>query len=309
MFQENCAWAGALIYLVNWVSPSYADRIGPPKVLRRAGRLATMPWAVLLAACWPGAAGAQAPSYTAADFVNASNYSAGPFAPNSVVSLFGSNLAFGTASANGGVQLPTSLGNVSVQVSNSAVPLLYVSPSQINFLIPSGLIDGAISVQVERQGLVGPSVTLTLVDAAPAPFVDSGNFALAEDFNQNYALVNAANAAHPGDTVVLYLTGLGHTLPNPNPGEAPATAAPLANPAELSVLLNGTPVVSTLILYAGLTPGFAGLYQINLMLPMNTATNPEIRISMAGQTSPAGVLLAVEAAQPVQLDARPARKQ
>ncbi|MGA1994733.1 MAG: IPT/TIG domain-containing protein [Bryobacteraceae bacterium] len=292
---------------MNYVSPSYANaRIGLPEVWRRAGRLAAMPCALLLAAFWPGAAGAQAPSYAAADFVNASNYSAGPFAPNSVVSLFGSNLAFGTAAANGGAQLPTSLGNVSVQVSNTAVPLLYVSPGQINFLIPSGLIDGAISVQVERQGWVGPTVTLTLVDAAPAPFVDSQSFVLAEDWNQNYAVVNAANPAHPGDTIVLYLTGLGHTVPNPNSGEAPATAASLANPAELSVLLNGAPMDPTLILYAGLTPGFAGLYQINLMLPMNTTINPEICISMAGQTSPAGVLLAVE---PVQLDARPARKQ
>jgi uncharacterized protein (TIGR03437 family) len=265
-----------------------------------------MPCAVLLAAFWPGAAGAQAPSYAAADFVNASNYTVGPFAPNSVVSLFGTNLAFGTAVANGGAQLPTSLANISVQVSNAAVPLLFVSPGQVNFLIPSNLIDGAITVQVERQGLIGPTITLTLVDAAPAPFTDTQNFVLAEDWNKNYALVNAANPASPGDTVVLYLTGLGHTLPNPNPGEVPATAAPLANPAELAVLLNGAAVNPTYILYAGLTPGFAGLYQINLMIPPNTPANPEIRVSMASQTSPAGVLLAV---QPLQLDARPARNQ
>jgi uncharacterized protein (TIGR03437 family) len=306
MFRENCGRAGALIYLVNCVSPSYGHvKIGLPAAGRRAACLC----ALGLAAIWPSVAGAQAPSYTAADFVNASNYSAGPFAPNSVVSLFGSNLALGTAAANGGVQLPTSLANVSVQVSNMAVPLLYVSPGQINFLIPSELIDGAVSVQVERQGLVGPSITLTLVDAAPAPFVDAQNFALAEDWNQNYALVNAANPAHPGDAIILYLTGLGHTLPNPNPGEAPPTPAPLANPAELSVLLNGTAMDPTLILYAGVTPGFAGLYQIDLMLPMNTAANPEIRISMAGQSSPAGVLLAVQPLQPVQLDALPARNQ
>ncbi|MGP8247202.1 MAG: hypothetical protein ACLQVN_22150 [Bryobacteraceae bacterium] len=290
------------------VSPSDGHvRVGLPAAGRRAACLC----AVALAAFWPGGAWAQAPSYTAAGFVNASNYSAGPFAPNSVVSLFGSNLAFATASANAGAQLPTSLANVSVQLSNpaTAAPLLYVSPGQINFLIPSNLIDGTVNVQVERQGLVGPSVTLTLVDAAPAPFVDANNFALAEDWNQNYALVNAANPAHPGDTIVLYLTGLGHTQPNPNPGEAPATAAPLVNPAALSVLLNGTAMDPTLIFYAGGTPGFAGLYQINFILPMNTATNPEIRISMAGQTSPAGVLLAVQPLPPVQLDALPARKQ
>jgi uncharacterized protein (TIGR03437 family) len=305
MFPENSASPKELSYLVNCVSPSYADaRIGVLRVCRRA---ACWPVAVL-AAFWPCAAGAQAPSYTVAGFVNASNYSAGPFAPNSAVSLFGSNLCFNTASATSGAPLPTSLGGTSVSVFNSAVPLLYVSPGQINFLIPSDQADGAISVQVVRQGLAGPVVTLTLVDAAPAPFVDAQHYALAEDWNQNYALVNAANPAQPGDTIVLYLTGMGHTLPNPSPGAALATAAPLANPSELSVLLNGAALNPASILYAGATPDFAGLYQINFTLPMNIAANPEIRVSMAGQTSPAGVLLAVQPMQPVQLDEVPVRK-
>jgi len=291
---------------VNCVSPSYADaRIGVPRVCRRA---ACWPAAVL-ATLWPCAAWAQALSYTAANFVNASNYTAGPFAPNSVVSLFGTNLSFNTASATSGVALPISLGGTSVSVFNSAVPLLYVSPGQINFLIPSDQADGAISVQVVRQGLVGPVVTLTLVDAAPAPFVDAQHYALAEDWNQKYALVNAANPAQPGDTIVLYLTGMGHTLPNPVPGAALATAAPLANLSELSVLLNGAALNPASILYAGATPNFAGLYQINFILPMNTTANPEIHVSMGGQISPAGALLAVQPLQPVQLDELPARKQ
>ena len=262
--------------------------------------------ALTVAAFWPSAARAQAPSYTAADFVNASDYAPGPFAPNSVVSLFGSNLSFNTAT--GQIPFSTSLGGAEVWVSSTAAPLLYVSPGQINFLIPSNLSAGTVSVQVYRQGTVGPSVAITVVNAAPAPFVGVQNFALAEDWNQNYALVNSANPAHPGDTIVLYLTGLGHTLPNPDPGTALSTAAPIANPTELSLLLNGAAINSTLILYAGLTPNFPGLYQINFMLPMNTATNPQITISMAGQTSPAGVLLAVRPMQPVQLDELPARK-
>lgn len=269
----------------------------------------TLPCAALLAVFWAGTAGAQAPSYTVAGFVNASDYTGGPFAPNSVVSLFGSNLSFGSASVSGGSQLPTMLANVLVIVSNTAAPLLYVSPSQINFLIPSDMTGGPITVQVNRQGLVGPAVTLTLVDAAPAPFVDSQNFALAEDWNQNWAPVNAANGASPGDTIVLYLTGLGRTQPNPSPGTGLGMAAPIANAGELSVLLNGAALDSDLIKYAGLTPGFAGLYQINFLLPMNTPANPNIQISIAGQSSPTSVMLGVKAAQPVQLDTLPARRQ
>jgi uncharacterized protein (TIGR03437 family) len=255
---------------------------------------------------FPPAAQAQPPSYTAADFVNASDYAPGPFAPNSVISLFGSNLSFNTAT--GAIPYPVLLGGCQVWVSNTAAPLLYVSSSQINFLIPGELIGGTVSVQVERQGVIGPSVSLTLVDSAPAPFIAAQNLALAEDWNQNYALLNSTNAAYPGDTVVLYLTGLGHTLPNPDPGTALPSAATIANPSALSILLNGTAIDPALVLYAGSTPNFPGLYQINFMLPVSTPSNPSIAIAMGSQTSPSGILLPVQPLPPLQLDSLPPRK-
>src|SRR5215475_11961439 len=87
-----------------------------------------------------GTARAAAPSYSAEGIVNASDYSYGPFAPNSVVSIFGSNLAYSThalssADISGGT-LPVEMESVRVYVENQAVPLLFVSQGQINFLIP-----------------------------------------------------------------------------------------------------------------------------------------------------------------------------
>ena len=101
---------------------------------------------------------AQAPVYAAEDIVNASDYSPGPFAPNSVVSIFGTNLSWYSeafsSTVGGGVS--TALSGVEVFVANSPAPILYVSPSQINFLIPSTVRPGNMMLHVVREGVTGP---------------------------------------------------------------------------------------------------------------------------------------------------------
>ena len=253
-----------------------------------------------MAALFCGAAWGQAPSYSAANIVNVSDYSAGPFAPNSVLSLFGTNLSYSDpvtvsqASMNGDY-LPVQLGGVEVMVDNQPAPLLYVAAGQINFLVPSTEIPGTSTVQVFRQGLYGPAVQITLVNAAPAlfPHPDYAGYAIAQDWNNASALATPDAPAHAYDTIVLYLTGLGQTQPNYDPGEIPTTMTNLANAATLQVLLNGTAIDSSVVKYAGVTPGSGGLYQINFVLPDGLAPDPEIRISLAGQCSAAGLKLAV----------------
>jgi uncharacterized protein (TIGR03437 family) len=165
---------------------------------------------------------------------------------------------------------------------------LKTGSGQINFLVPSTEIPGEVKVQVVRQGIHGPAITISLVDAAPALF-PAGNYAIAQF--PSYALVSPDNPAHAGDTIVLYLTGLGHTQPNPNPGEIPPTPANAV--ASVQVLLNGAPVDRSLIKYAGITPQSTGLYQINFVVPPGVPVDPEIRVSAAGQTSQPGIKLAV----------------
>ena len=67
--------------------------------------------------------------------------------------------------------------------------------------------------------------------------------------------------------------------------QLPIAAAPLVAGAKLSILLDGTPVEPAAIQYAGVAPGFAGLYQVNLALPRSTAQNPEIRLQLDGASS------------------------
>lgn len=196
-----------------------------------------------------------------------------------------------------GSNLPTQLGGVMVLVDSSRfAPLLYVSASQINFLVPSDEIPGVVNVEVFRQGLYGPAVPITLVNSAPAlfPLPNYTGYVIAQDWNNKSALATPDAPAHSWDTVVLYLTGLGQTQPKTGPGEIPTTPTNLANASTLQVLLNGAAIDPSFVKYAGVTPGSGGLYQINFILPPGCGTDPEIRISDAGQTSAAGLKLAVQ---------------
>jgi uncharacterized protein (TIGR03437 family) len=252
----------------------------------------------LAAVAFCGAASGQAPSYSTAQIVNASDYSPGPFAPNSMVTIFGSNLAFATAGLSEGniASLPVVLGGVSVYIDNSPTPLLYVSPTQINLLIPPNEIAGDVPVRVVRQGTntPGPTVTITLVNAAPALFLSSPAYALAQDYITNSSTVTASAPAQPGDLIILYAAGLGSTSPNSETGEIPQFQARISAFSSFQVLLNGQPLNPTTVPYAGQTPGFAGLYQVNFYLPLNCPPNPQIQLAVGPQISAPGIILPVQ---------------
>jgi len=243
-----------------------------------------------------GLAKGAAPSYSASGVVNASNYAAGPFAPNSVLTVFGSAMA---RSAQGLTRddirngfLPNELNFTRVLVDNMPVPLFYVSDSQVNFLVPSKQLTGDTQVQVVREGLAGPIITIRIVDAAPALFAQPGGFAIAT--HADNSLVGADSPARAGETIVLYATGLGKAVKNPASGELPPYVSQIVNLSGLKVSLDGVALDSARIQYAGLTPGSAGLYQINFSLPANAGTDPEIRVAVGAVSSPGGLKLAVQ---------------
>jgi len=187
--------------------------------------------------------------------------------------------------------LPTELNGTHVYVMNSPAPLLYVSDGQVNFLVPGNQLDGDVKIRVVREGLTGPEVTVTLVDAAPALFQTAAGYAIAAHLDNS--LIAPGSPAQAGEIIVVYACGLGRTLPNPAPGAIPQSAAVIQRLSDLKVYLGGAAIDAASILYAGLTPGSAGLYQINLVLPDNPGTDPEIRVAIADQSSPAGLKLAM----------------
>jgi uncharacterized protein (TIGR03437 family) len=178
-------------------------------------------WLVLAVLC-AGTARGTGPSYSAAGIVNASNYGSGPFAPNSVVSIFGSGLARSShalaASDISGGMLPLEMNYVSVYVQNQAVPLLFASHGQINFLISSVQVPGPVKLRVVAEGISGPEIDLTLVLSAPALLADAGGYAIATTADGK--LFTADAPAHAGDTIVVYCTGLQDGAESPACGDS-----------------------------------------------------------------------------------------
>jgi uncharacterized protein (TIGR03437 family) len=101
----------------------------------------------------------------------------------------------------------------------------------------------------------------------------------------------------PGEIVVIYAEGLGRTKPDTTSGQLATSAFPIYYLSQLQILLNGVACPPGNVLYAGLAPGFAGLYQINLRLPGDVGANPQIQVSIGPQISPSFIRLAVQGAQ------------
>ncbi len=258
-------------------------------------RLVVVVSLIFLARLCPTALAADsAPSYTLQGLVNGATQTPSALAPNTIATLYGTNLAFSTHTVTvgdlrGGL-LPNTLGGVTVYVGGFAASLFYVSPTQINFLVPYELTAGTVNVAVARQGLAGPTLRVQLNATSPGLFQWKGNYAIASHLSGS--LVGPDAPAKAGEIVVIYAVGLGRTNPDTNSGRVVSAAASIVALPQLLVTIAGNPVAAKDILYAGLAPGFAGLYQINLRMPQLLPPDPEIRISVAAQASAPRIQLA-----------------
>ncbi len=243
-----------------------------------------------------------APTYSAASIVNAATNLPGPLAPNMIASVYGKDLCYVTRALGPddvrNKVLPTSLigTGLRVFVSGLAAVVYYASPTQVNFLVPSNLRAGPTTVQLIRDGLAGPELPVTLVDSAPG-FFQLDPFTVVAAFADG-SVVTKDNPAQAGQVVVLYAGGMGQTTPKTDYGTIPTIPALISHFADLQVTLNGNPVDPPLVFYAGITPGFAGLYQINVILPPDSPENPEIRVRVGPQSSPEGIHLPISPLPP-----------
>jgi uncharacterized protein (TIGR03437 family) len=238
------------------------------------------------------------PVYTADSIANSAASIAGYYAPNTFITIYGKNLAYVTRAMTtddirGGI-LPTALIGTGVRVLMNNIPadIYYVSPGQVNLLVPTLLIVGPAVIQLVVDGLAGPPVTLMLGASAASLFQVDATTVLAT--HADGSLITLSAPARAGEVIVLYATGLGPTVPAAIPNQLPQVAARLAAMNEFQVVLNGTAVPAHRVLYAGVTPGYAGLFQINLLLPDDAPPNPEIRIGSGDRMSPPGRYLLLQ---------------
>lgn len=222
------------------------------------------------------------PSINPGGVVNAASY-APPVAPGSIATIFGRELAPAAVSALV-LPLPASLGGVTVQLNGFQAPLFYVSPTQINFQVPSdlaGQAQAAVSVTVNE--VTSAPQNIALAPSSPGLFAAdatgrgqgavliAGGSALA-------AAVRTAPGARPvtpGETISIFCTGLGAVPVVP-------ASLPLSAPA-VTVTLGGVPATVT---YSGPAPGFAGLDQVNAQVAAGTPAGDAVPLVItAGDVS------------------------
>ena len=206
-------------------------------------------------------------------------------APGALATIFGSNLADSTQSASA-FPLPHSMAGASVYINNATVPLLYVSETQINFQVPSTVAAGTASLYVSRDGGSSALFSFTVVTSAPGIFQDTSNHAIAQnavDFSTN----SSNDPVASGAVVVVYLSGQG-ALNNAVADGSAAPASPLSTATATPTATIGG--VSATVQFLGLTPGFAGLAQANILVPSLATADYPLVITVGGYLSSSAML-------------------
>lgn len=211
--------------------------------------------------------------------VNAAGFSpvGNPLSPGEFITIFGSGLANTTTSTTT-LPFPTTLAGVQVLINNVAAPVYVVSPNQLNVLVPYSTTGTTASIVVNNNGTRSTAVDLPLAKTSPGIFtIPSGGTGPGAILHANFTLVTAVNPAKRGETVLLYMTGLGDVSPKVADGAA-APASPLAIVSStVNVYVGGQPAT---VLYKGLAPFFAGLYQLNITIPPLSVTGISVPIAI-----------------------------
>jgi uncharacterized protein (TIGR03437 family) len=234
-----------------------------------------------------GALGAlQAPPQVAdRGVVSSASFMTTPVAPGGFISIFGSLLSDATSSAPV-LPLPTMLNNTTVKLGDQSLPLFYTNngaQNQINALVPYETpLNTNLQLLVQRDNTYATPVYVDVAAAQPGVLEYGNTEAVAVDLNGN--LIGPSNPAHAGDTVVLYCLGLGAVSPAVADGAAAPSNPPASTVNTVTVTVGGQ---AANLIFAGLTPTLAGLYQINLTVPPNTGTGDQVPVvvSTGGQTS------------------------
>jgi uncharacterized protein (TIGR03437 family) len=241
-------------------------------------------------------AAAPSPAFTAAGVVQAASFVTGPVAPGEIVTIFGSNL--GPAASVGAAidpatnRLSTTRGGVTVLFNDIPGAPFYVQRDQINVQAPYDLASQTSArIVVRYLDSVSAPITVPVAAAIPGIFTASSGRGQAALLNQDFSYNSAANPALLGSVVQIYLTGQGATNPLVLTGQLPT--APYPVPAlPVTVSIGGRPARTT---FAGLAPGFAGLLQVNAIVPDDVVPgdNVALTVSVGDAGTQTGVTIAV----------------
>jgi uncharacterized protein (TIGR03437 family) len=191
--------------------------------------------------------------------------------PGSLTTILGSGLADYYATAPAGLTLPLSLGTTTVTIAGSNAPIVSMDPESIRVLVPLGIPYGQAVIAVSsdspfqsRSSAWIAPLALTFLRFAETSDSGFGLYAIHQDFS---SLVTVGSAARFGEVIHLYAVGLGDTVPAMSTGQPGPSNPPSRAAAQVQCELGGA---RQTVLFAGLAPGFYGIYQIDIALTDTT---------------------------------------
>jgi uncharacterized protein (TIGR03437 family) len=267
-----------------------------------------------LAVATPVASNTPPPTLADNGILNGASFAPGaPASPGSIVSIFGANFIDQLAVPPGD-PLPTSLKGVSVTFNGFKAPLFFVAPGQINAQVPFEVTGSSATVQVSNPAGTSNTQVISMVPETPAIFTTAQN-----GVGQGIVVfANTATIVAPvkpgtnwrpakvGDTITIYANGLGAVTPAVNDGwnscDKSICAPDLSNltlrrtTVRPKITIGGVTVPDNMIEYSGLTPQFAGLYQINVTIPsgVQASNSVPIVIQMGNTSSPQDVSIGMQ---------------
>ena len=236
--------------------------------------------------------------------INAASYAGGGVAPGEIVAVLGTSLGpdipVGPAWGDDG-RLPTTLAGVRILFNDVAAPLLHVSATQINAIVPYSVRqEPVVLIQVEYNGVRSEHLALPVVPTRPGIFaVDGSGSGPGAILNEGGSVNSPEHPASKGSIVVIYATGEGLTEPAALEGTMAGSVPPKSrfpvsvyfdNPAE-----EGT-VLPAEVLYAGAAPGSVlGLFQVNVRVPTwaHSGSAVPIYLQIGAEQAEVGVTMAV----------------
>ena len=230
----------------------------------------------------------EVPSLVAGGLLGAASFT-GPPAPGALATLFGGRLSDGSGLA-AQLPLPVLLHGTNLFLAGRAVPLVFSSDGQVNVVVPYDVPPGVRVPLIARRGNRQSAPEMVrLAEVQPAVFtVDlsgqgQGHIYIARPSGQQ-PLADVQAPAAAGDVLVVYSSGLGAVTP--------PVAAGVAVPFD-RLTSTANPVTATIggrgaqVSFAGLTPGFTGLYQVNVVVPAGIPAGPaELVLTVLGVSSP-----------------------
>jgi len=212
-------------------------------------------------------------------------------APGTWIEITGTNLASNTRIWAGGdfsgVNAPQSLDGTSVSIGGQPAFVYYISPTQVNALVPGNVVSGSQQLTVTAGGAASAAFTVAVSALEPgllalpqSPWLNgSTQYVVAQTCDAGKTCLLATDLtfilpagtsipgypvrpAKPGETLTIYGIGFGPVTPDIPVGQIVGASNQLVNAVQMQV--NKVPATLT---YAGLAPSQVGLYQFNMVVP------------------------------------------